>query len=139
MEVTLNIEANQIGDTVIDLFKNLSDEKKEELASKVVKQYLNDKVTEQISWNDTLLTNIEKRIDDYFVKDIKENENFIKSKDEAIKVISEKMPEIVVNAMSAAFASNLMQMQNQICDCFNKSMMNESMLNNIRQRLGIGY
>lgn len=40
MEVKINIESNQIGDTVIDLFKNLTPEKKEELALSVLKEWL---------------------------------------------------------------------------------------------------
>jgi SOS response regulatory protein OraA/RecX len=139
MEIKLNIETSQLGDTVVDLFKNLSDEKKEELASEVIKQYLDDKVRQQIGWNDYLLTNITKKIDTYFIDEIKNNEDFIKSKDEAIKVVSEKMPEIVVNAMSAAFASNLMTMQNQIFTAFNQSLMNETQMKDMRQRLGMGY
>lgn len=40
MEVKINIESGQIGDTVIDLFKNLSDDKKEELALTILKEWL---------------------------------------------------------------------------------------------------
>ena len=40
MEVKINIEASQIGSTVIALFKNLSNEKKEELALSVMKEWL---------------------------------------------------------------------------------------------------
>ena len=40
MEVKINIEAGQIGDTVIDLFKNIPSEKKEELALSSMKEWL---------------------------------------------------------------------------------------------------
>lgn len=40
MEVKINIESGQIGDTVIDLFKGLSAEKKEELALGIMKEWL---------------------------------------------------------------------------------------------------
>lgn len=40
MEVKINIEAGQIGDTVIDLFKNIPSEKKEELALSILKEWL---------------------------------------------------------------------------------------------------
>lgn len=40
MEVKINIEAGQIGDTVIDLFKNLKEEDKRSLALEVLKEWL---------------------------------------------------------------------------------------------------
>lgn len=40
MEVKIELEAGQIGDTVIDLFKSLSAEKKEELALTVLREWL---------------------------------------------------------------------------------------------------
>jgi hypothetical protein len=40
MEVKIQIESGQIGDTVIDLFKNLKPEKKEELALSILKEWL---------------------------------------------------------------------------------------------------
>lgn len=42
MQVTLNIESGQLGETVIDLFKNLTAEKKEELALAVLREWLKD-------------------------------------------------------------------------------------------------
>lgn len=40
MEVKINIETGQLGDTVIELFKNLTQEKKEELALQILKEWL---------------------------------------------------------------------------------------------------
>lgn len=40
MQVTINIEPGQIGETVIDLFKNLSPEKKEAMALDVLREWL---------------------------------------------------------------------------------------------------
>ena len=42
MQVTLNIEAGQLGETVLDLFKNLSDGKKEELAVQIMSNWLGE-------------------------------------------------------------------------------------------------
>ena len=42
MQVTLNIEANQLNDTVIDLFKNLNTEQKTKLASQVVSNWFTE-------------------------------------------------------------------------------------------------
>jgi len=42
MQVTLNIDASHIGETVLDLFTNLSAEKKEELALSVMREWLQD-------------------------------------------------------------------------------------------------
>ena len=40
MQITMNIEAGQIGDTVIELFRNLSQDKKEELALQILREWL---------------------------------------------------------------------------------------------------
>lgn len=40
MEVKINIEASQIGDTVIDLFKSLPKDKKEELTLEVLREWV---------------------------------------------------------------------------------------------------
>jgi len=40
MQVTLNIEASQMGETVYDLFQNLPKDKKEELALQILKEWL---------------------------------------------------------------------------------------------------
>lgn len=40
MQVTLNIDAAQLGDTVVDLFKNIPAEKKEEIAANILQKWL---------------------------------------------------------------------------------------------------
>lgn len=55
MEVKINIESNQIGDTVIDLFKNLTPEKKEDLALQVLKEWLVDPSFLEVRNKETLL------------------------------------------------------------------------------------
>ena len=55
MEVKIQIEANQIGDTVIDLFKGLSPEKKEELALSVLKEWIKDPDTLETRNRKTIL------------------------------------------------------------------------------------
>jgi uncharacterized protein YecT (DUF1311 family) len=40
MQITLNIEANQLGDTVLDLFKNLTEEQKKEIATEILTNWL---------------------------------------------------------------------------------------------------
>jgi hypothetical protein len=42
MQVTLNIEAGQLGDTIVDLFKNLSDEQREALALQVLEKWVEE-------------------------------------------------------------------------------------------------
>ena len=42
MQVTLNIEAGQMGDTVVDLFNNIPAEKREELALKVLEKWIEE-------------------------------------------------------------------------------------------------
>jgi hypothetical protein len=137
MEVKINIEANQIGDTVIDLFTNLSDEKKEELASQVVKQYLDDKAREQVRWNDSLLQNVQKKINDYLVEDLKKNETFIESRDKCIDLLLEKLPEIITQAMTIVVASQLSFMGGQLTETVMKNMGIEARLNEVRQRMNM--
>jgi len=143
MEVKLNIESNQIGETVIDLFKNLSPEKKEELATEVVKSYLNDKVNQKLNnnyWNsETVLSDFMKRIDNYFIEDLKNNEFFIKSKEECIKLLIEKLPEIVLQAMTISIASQLSNTSYQLTDIVMKNMNIECKLNEVRNRMGMNY
>ena len=56
MEVKLNIEASQLGETVVDLFKNLLPEKKEELALTVLREWFNEPVKlETLGYIDILL------------------------------------------------------------------------------------
>ncbi len=42
MKIELNIEASQLGDTVIDVFKNLTKKEKKDLAEKVLLQWLSE-------------------------------------------------------------------------------------------------
>ena len=42
MEVTLKIEAGQLGETVVDLFKNLSEDQKKEIATDILTKWLNE-------------------------------------------------------------------------------------------------
>jgi hypothetical protein len=56
MNVQLTIEANQMGETVIDLFKNLPAEKKEELALEVLKEWFKEPVQiETLNYEHVLL------------------------------------------------------------------------------------
>lgn len=40
MNVTLSIDSNQLGETVVDLFKNLTEQQRQEVAVKVLEQWL---------------------------------------------------------------------------------------------------
>lgn len=137
MEVKINIESNQISDTVIDLFKNLSPEKKEELAAEIVKKYLDEKVTQKIGWGESMITEISKKIDSYFLNDITKNETFIETKEKCIEYLTEKMPEIVMQGMIIAFVNDMGNMRNAMLDSIFKSYNLDAKINETRSRLGL--
>ena len=56
MNVNLQIEAGQLGETVIDLFRNLSVEKKEEVALTILREWFREPVQlETVGYEETLL------------------------------------------------------------------------------------
>lgn len=55
MEVKINIEPGQIGDTAIELFKNLTPEKKEDLALEILREWLLDPCFLETRNRETLL------------------------------------------------------------------------------------
>jgi len=138
MEVKINIEAEQIGETVIDLFKNLSEEKKEELAKDVVKSYLDIKTNQKLNsyWNsETVLADFFKRIDNYLAQDISNNDKYIKAKEKCLELVIEKMPELTLKAMAIAMSMQMSSMAQQFPDLVIKTHMNEGRLNDMMQRM----
>jgi hypothetical protein len=137
MQVTINIDANQIGETVVDLFKNLSQEKKEELAKEVVKKYLDDKVRERLGWSECLISKLYEKIDDYFINDITNNPVFKETKEKCIEILNEKMPEIIMKSMIIVFSSNIISAGYKLQDLALKDLKLDSDIKEIKQRLGI--
>lgn len=138
MEVKINIEAEQIGETVIDLFKNLSEEKKEELAKDVVKSYLDIKTNQKLNsyWNsETVLADFFKKIDNYLAQDIASNEKYIEAKEKCLELVIEKMPELTLKAMAIAMSMQMSSMAYQFPDLVMKTHMNEDKLNDMMQRM----
>lgn len=45
MNINLEIKADQIGDTVIDVFKSLSEDQKKEVASKIMEKWMKDPIS----------------------------------------------------------------------------------------------
>lgn len=139
MEVKIIIDSSQVGDTVIDLFRNLSPEKREELAAEVVKSYLDEKVHQKVGWNDSLLNKINERIDSYFLEHLKDNETFIESKEKCIELLLCQLPEITLKAMTIAIATQINNSAWQLTDIVMKNMNIEANLNEVRQRMGLYY
>jgi molybdopterin converting factor small subunit len=139
MEVKINIESNQIGETVVDLFKNLSEEKKEELASEVVKNYLNERVNQKVTWSETLISEINKKIDNYFAEDLKNNVKFQESKDKCIELLINELPEMTTKAMTIVIANQLGNMAYKIPEIVMKTMNIDAKLNEVRSRMGLNY
>lgn len=137
MEIKINIETEQLGSTVIDLFKNLSEEKKEELASEVVKKYLEERVNQRVGWGNTLIQDINTRIDNYLAEDLKNNEKFQESKGKCIELLIEHLPEIITKAMTIAVANQLGTLQYQLQETVMKNMNIDGRLNEVRNRMGL--
>lgn len=61
MQVTLNIDASQMGDTVLDIFKNLTTEQRSELAMSMMKQWFADPIDfEKANWIQQEIMDIKK-------------------------------------------------------------------------------
>lgn len=68
MQVTLNIGANQIGETVLDLFKTLTEEQKKQIAGEVLRQWLKDPIPyEAAAWDEEAIAYVRK--EDYQARD----------------------------------------------------------------------
>jgi hypothetical protein len=94
MEVKINIESNQIGDTVIDLFKNLSAEKKEELALQIMKEWLQSPdLFETTNYEQLVIDEFRqgKRSPDYYNRryDVNTDEAIIRKDDNFKRAINE--------------------------------------------------
>lgn len=69
MQVTLNIEAGQLGDTIVDLFKNLSEKQREALALNVMKKWVKEPMSvERSLFKEELLRKYRGKTDHYGTK-----------------------------------------------------------------------
>lgn len=189
MQVTINIDSTNVGETLLDLFKNLSSEKKEELALSVMKEWLQspeffeERNKEQIiidefkkgirqpyyygskydenTPDETIMRDekFKKALETYrnskqiFVEDIKneivsyykkyikeqiiDNDRLNKIKEESYNEVAKQFPSIVIECMMLAFISNIKDLQGLIFNSANRSLMNDSMISAIRQKLNI--
>jgi len=185
MQVVFNIEAGQLGETVLEVFKNLTEEKKQELALELMKSWLKEphelerKVYEEQKveyfrrYKNESNRNYkdmpyEKIIEDWYFKDamkdfksskeimvetivaaakksfqghvdkyVAEDEQLAKIRGVVTEELKVEYPAIILEALTRSVSQAFSSMIDVGARNQSQLMMHDSMLNNIRQKLGV--
>jgi len=119
MEVKIELQDDQIGCTVLELFTNLSAEKKEELVYKVMESWFLGRISEEESirlWRtntapgdilNPVLTNLSRYAQDVLEQKFKEDPKFQHILEATQQIIIERLPDYIKVATQRWFMSHM--------------------------------